>query len=266
VLVADDNPTNREVIGRILERGGHSVVLVNDGEQALDALERQRPDIVLLDRHMPVLGGMETLQAIRLITRGRERLPVLMLSADVTPDVKREALEAGFDAFLPKPIEAMRLLEEIQVIAGKPQEAKRPEPIAAPIARLVGELPQNAAVVNADTLCHLAELGSSPAFVEKLIGVFLIDNGALLERVEKALAGRDYNEFRSLLHALKGSAASMGTDRLTAMCGHLGRLSDAELRLQAPALLRALGEELAAARGELERYVHERRTVERRSS
>jgi hypothetical protein len=50
------------------------------------------------------------------------------------------------------------------------------------------------------------------------------------------------------------------------MCGHLGRLSDAELRLQAPALLRALGEELAAARGELERYVHERRTVERRSS
>jgi two-component system sensor histidine kinase RpfC len=266
VLVADDNPTNREVIGRILERGGHSVVLANDGEQALDALERQRPDIVLLDRHMPVLGGMETLQAIRLITRGRERLPVLMLSADVTPDVKREALEAGFDAFLPKPIEAMRLLEEIQVIAGKPQEAKRPEPIAAPIARLVGELPQNAAVVNAETLGHLAELGSSPAFVEKLIGVFLIDNGALLERVEKALAGRDYNEFRSLLHALKGSAASMGTDRLTAMCGNLGRLSDAELRLQAPALLRSLGEELAAARGELERYVHERQTVERRSS
>jgi two-component system sensor histidine kinase RpfC len=266
VLVADDNPTNREVIGKILERGGHSVVLVNDGEQALDALERQRPDIVLLDRHMPVLGGMETLQAIRLITRGRERLPVLMLSADVTPDVKREALEAGFDAFLPKPIEAMRLLEEIQVIAGKPQEAKRPEPIAAPIARLVGDLPQNAAVVNAETLGHLAELGSSPAFVEKLIGVFLIDNGALLERVEKALAGRDYKEFRSLLHALKGSAASMGTDRLTAMCGNLGRLSDAELRLQAPVLLRSLGEELGAARGELERYVHERQKVERRSS
>ena len=265
VLVADDNPTNREVVGRILERGGHSVVLVNDGEQALDALERQRPDIVLLDRHMPVLGGMETLQAIRLITRGRERLPVLMLSADVTPDVKREALEAGFDAFLPKPIEAMRLLEEIQVIAGKPQEAERPEPIAAPIPRLVGEPPQNAAVVNAETLGHLAELGSSPAFVEKLIGVFLVDNGALLERVEKALAGRDYSEFRSILHALKGSAASMGTDRLTAMCGNLGRLSDAELRLQAPALLRSLGEELAAARGELERYVHERQTVERRT-
>jgi two-component system sensor histidine kinase RpfC len=257
VLVADDNPTNREVIGKILERGGHSVMLANDGEQALDALERERPDIVLLDRNMPVLGGMETLQAIRLITRGRERLPVLMLSADVTPEVKREALEAGFDAFLPKPIEALRLLEEIQALAGKPQEGKRPEPVAAPPARVVVELPQHAAVVNAETLGHLEELGSSPAFVEKLIGVFLADNRALLERVEKSLAGRDYHEFRSLLHALKGSAASMGTDRLTGLCASLGRLSDPELRLQAPRVLRSLSEELAAARGELERYLVE---------
>jgi len=257
VLVADDNPTNREVIGKILERGGHSVMLANDGEQALDALERERPDIVLLDRNMPVLGGMETLQAIRLITRGRERLPVLMLSADVTPEVKREALEAGFDAFLPKPIEALRLLEEIQALAGKPQEGKRPEPVAAPPARVVVELPQHAAVVNAETLGHLEELGSSPAFVEKLIGVFLADNRALLERVEKSLAGRDYHEFRSLLHALKGSAASMGTDRLTGLCASLGRLSDPELRLQAPRVLRSLTEELAAARGELERYLVE---------
>jgi two-component system sensor histidine kinase RpfC len=257
VLVADDNPTNREVIGKILERGGHSVVLANDGEQALDALERERPDIVLLDRNMPNLGGMETLQAMRLISRGRERLPVLMLSADVTPEVKREALDAGFDAFLPKPIEALRLLEEIQLLAGKPQEGKRAEPPPAAPKRVVVELSHQAPVVNAETLGHLEELGSSPAFVEKLIGVFLADNGALLARVEQALAARDYPEFRSLLHALKGSSASMGTDRLTALCANLGKLSDSEMRLQAPRVLRSLTEELAAARGELERYVVE---------
>jgi two-component system sensor histidine kinase RpfC len=260
VLVADDNPTNREVLGKILERGGHSVMLVNDGEQALDALERERPDIVLLDRNMPVLGGMETLQAIRLITRGRERLPVLMLSADVTPEVKREALEAGFDAFLPKPIEALRLLEEIQSLAGKPQETRRPEPAAAAApARVVLEMPQHAAVVNAETLGHLEELGSSAAFVEKLVGVFLADNSTLLARIEKALAARDYQEFRSVLHALKGSAASLGTDRLTGLCASLGRLTDPELRLQAPRVLRSLNEELAAARAELENYLLEKK-------
>jgi len=141
VLVADDNPTNREVIGKILERGGHHVTLVNDGEQALDALEQERPDIALLDRNMPGMGGLEALQAIRLITRGRERLPVLMLSADVTPDAKREALEAGFDAFLPKPIEALRLLEEVQALCvARPQEGRRSE-APAPIRAAFGAAP-----------------------------------------------------------------------------------------------------------------------------
>jgi HPt (histidine-containing phosphotransfer) domain-containing protein len=114
-------------------------------------------------------------------------------------------------------------------------------------------------VVNAETLGHLEELGSSLAFVEKLIRVFLSDSAAILERIERVLAGRDYHEFRSLVHAMKGSSASMGTDRLTRMCGSLGGLSDAELRLQAPALLRTLGDEVGAARAQLERYLHERR-------
>ncbi len=259
VLVADDNPTNREVIGKILERGGHHVTLVNDGEQALDALEQERPDIALLDRNMPGMGGVEALQAIRLITRGRERLPVLMLSADATPDAKREALEAGFDAFLPKPIEALRLLEEVQALCvAKPQEGRREIP--APIRAAFGAAPAGTGPgVNTETLGYLEELGSSAAFVEKLVGVFLADSNALLERVEQALAGRDYNQFRSLLHAMKGSSASMGADRMTALCSSLGRLSDAEMRLQAPALLRLLSEELAATRSELERYLAERR-------
>ena len=80
---------------KILERGGHSATLVNDGEQVLDALEREHHDAVLLDRNMPGLGGIATVQAIRLLTGGTDRLPVVMLSADVTPEAKREALEAG---------------------------------------------------------------------------------------------------------------------------------------------------------------------------
>ena len=119
--------------------------------------------------------------------------------------------------------------------------------------------PSAPAIVNAETLGHLEELGSSLAFVEKLIRVFVSDNTAIMDRIERVLAGRDYHEFRSLVHAMKGSSASMGTDRLTRLCSSLGSLSDAELRLQAPALQRALGEELAAARAQLESYVQERR-------
>ena len=258
VLVADDNPTNREVIGKILERGGHSVSLVNDGEQALDAVQREAFDTVILDRNMPGIGGLEALQALRLMTRGRERIPVIILSADVTPVAKREALEAGADLFLPKPVEAMRLLEEIQSLcAAVPIEARRPEVAAS--ARQV-KAAEVVPVVNVLTLEHLQELGSSPAFVERVIKMFLADNSALLVRIDKALGGRDYPEFRSLLHAMKGSSASVGTDRLTRLCGSLDRLSDAELRLQAPSLLRVLNEELAGARTQLERYVQDRQS------
>ena len=261
VLVADDNPTNREVLGKILERGGHDVTLVDDGEQALDALEGDYSyDVVLLDRNMPRMGGLEALQAMRLMLGGREhRLPIAILSADVTPEARRECLEAGADVFLSKPVEAARLLDELQALAGnRPAESARAASIAAP--RVVvhpGRGPQDE-VVNAETLSHLEELGSSPSFIEKLIKVYLADNTALLAKIEGALAARSVQEFRSLLHAMKGSSASMGTDRLTKSCADLGRLSDAEIRLQAPGLAKSLAGELAAARAALESYLREK--------
>ncbi len=260
VLVADDNPTNREVLARILERGGHTATLVSDGERALDALENSHFDIALIDRNMPRLGGIETVQAIRLTQGARARLPVVVLSADVTPEAKLECLEAGADAFLGKPIEAARLLEELQALCASKPEAAKPVAIEGlrPSSRMAIQGP--APVVNADTLADLEELGSSPAFMDKLIGVFVADNVTLMAKIESALAARNVGEFRSHLHAMKGSAASMGAERLTSYCKEMGRLSDAEVKLQIPTLLKSLREELATTRDSLERYLQERRT------
>ena len=259
VLVADDNPTNREVIGKILERGGHSATLVADGERALDALETGTFDIALIDRNMPRLSGIETVQAIRLTGRARQRLPVAMLSADVTPEARRECLEAGADAFLSKPIEAAKLLEELQHLCGAlAQEAPRPVP--APVARAPRAVEaEEVPTVNRATLADLEELGSSPGFMEKLIGVFVADNVTLVAKMESTLAGRNIGEFRSHLHAMKGSAASMGAERLTVLCKDIGQLSDAEIRLQVLPLLKSLRDELAATREAFERYLQGRK-------
>jgi two-component system sensor histidine kinase RpfC len=209
---------------------------------------------------MPGMGGAEALQALRLMTRGRERLPVIMLSADVTLEAKREALEAGADAFLPKPIEALKLLDEIQLLAApKAAEGAAPEAQAIPAATTRPTQAGSAEVINLETLGHLEELGSSAAFIEKLVGVFIADNAALLERIEQAVAGRNYQELRALLHAMKGSSVSMGTDRLTSACSDLGRLSDSELRLKAAGLVRTLSAEFSSARGRLESYLREKR-------
>jgi len=258
ILVADDNPTNREVVGKILERGGHGVSMVNDGEQALEALERERFDVVILDRNMPGMGGLEALQAMRLMTRASERIPAILFSADATPEAKKDALGAGAEVFLSKPVEAIRLLEQIAELTAGSSAARQAEPPrrAAPP---VDAAQEGAEIVNYKTLRHLEELGSSPRFLDKLAGVFIADNTVIMHQIEQAFGGRNYHEVRAQLHAMKGSAASMGTDRLTRLCGVISNLSDAEMRLRGPALINDISQELGAARSELERYVRERR-------
>jgi len=258
VLVADDNPTNLEVISKILERAGHSAMVVTDGEQVLECAESERYDIVILDRNMPGLGGIEALQALRVMSRGQERLPVIILSADATAIAKREALEAGADAFLAKPVEALRLLQEMDLLCGgQSAEPRRPAIAAGPRGKRIEE---SVCVVNTETLEHLSELGSSPAFVERLMTVFLADNAALLSRIDTALSTRNFREFRALVHAAKGSSASMGTDRLTRLCHTLGKLSDSQLALQGPMWLGSLSDEFAAARAQLEAYVRAKKS------
>jgi len=257
VLVADDNATNREVLGRILERAGHTATLVSGGEPALDALESSSFDVVLLDRNMPDMGGLEVIKAMRAMHAGRERVPALIVSADVTPEAREESLEAGADGYLGKPVESARLLSEVQRVATAVQASERAAIARPQLPRADEESP--VPVVNGETLANLEELGSSPGFIEKLVGVFLADNATLVAKMETAIKTQAYQEFRNLLHALKGSSASMGTDRLTRLCTSVGTLNDGEMRLQGPALMRSLTQELGSARAELERYVADRR-------
>ena len=115
-----------------------------------------------------------------------------MLSADVTPEAKRECLEAGADAFLAKPIEAARLLEELQTLCGgKAAGGRRSRSRSASARPARADRQGPAPVVNPDTLADLEELGSSPAFMDKLIGVFVADNVTLMAKMESALAARN---------------------------------------------------------------------------
>jgi HPt (histidine-containing phosphotransfer) domain-containing protein len=116
-----------------------------------------------------------------------------------------------------------------------------------------------ASTINPRTLADLEGLGSSPAFMDKLIGVFVADNGTLVAKMESALSRRDVGEFRSHVDAMRGSAASMGAERLTGYCRDLGRLTDAEIKLQGPLLLKSLRGELATSRDALDRYLQGRK-------
>ena len=187
---------------------------------------------------------------------GFDARPVIRLSADATAEAKKEAYDEGADSFLSKPIEALRLLEEVQTVAASRASATgaNTKRGAVPPAAATAEPP----MINTETLAYLEELGSSAAFVKKLCGVFVNDSRALMERIEGAVGARNYDEFRAALHALKGCSASIGTERLTRLCTRYAKYSNSELRLEGANAVRALGDELASTRRELDRYLQQR--------
>jgi two-component system response regulator MprA len=113
VLVVDDEPAVRDALERALRSAGYTVATANDGAQALEAVERDRPDAVVLDVLMPVLDGFEACRRLR--QRG-DRTPVLMLTARDAVDDRVEGLDAGADDYLVKPFALEELLARIRAL------------------------------------------------------------------------------------------------------------------------------------------------------
>lgn len=112
ILVAEDNLPNRELIREILEACGYDVIEAGDGQQALDKLEENLPDLVLLDIQMPVLDGYAVVRKLRQTPR-LANLKVLALTAYAMQGDREKVLEAGFDGYLTKPVDMVSLAKEI---------------------------------------------------------------------------------------------------------------------------------------------------------
>jgi len=114
ILVADDVEENREILSLILGRKGHDVVQAVNGEEALNIVrERDDLDIVLLDIRMPVMDGLQALQAIRALDAPKSTLPVVAITANALEEQRQEYQQAGFDAIIPKPFKTDGVLNTI---------------------------------------------------------------------------------------------------------------------------------------------------------
>jgi CheY-like chemotaxis protein len=112
VLVADDNPTNRKVIELMLSAAGAQPTCVEDGRQALEAWQAGAFDVVLMDLRMPVMDGLTAIRAIRdaEVESGRRRTPIVVLSANTSPQDRGASAAAGADDHIGKPVRAQDLL------------------------------------------------------------------------------------------------------------------------------------------------------------
>ena len=117
ILLVEDNELNRDMLTRRLNRKGFDVRTAADGQQALDEIDRQTPDLVLLDMDLPILNGWETSATIRKNT-ALANLPIIALTAHAMTGDKQKALEAGCNDYATKPVDFPDLLEKINQLLG----------------------------------------------------------------------------------------------------------------------------------------------------
>ncbi len=115
ILLAEDNELNRDMLLRRLERRGYEVVVATNGEEAIEKVKADGPDLLLLDISLPVLDGLEVASRIRADPELRT-LPILGLSAHAMQGDRERALAAGCDDYDTKPVEMERLVDKIQLL------------------------------------------------------------------------------------------------------------------------------------------------------
>jgi CheY-like chemotaxis protein len=112
ILLAEDNEVNRLLALHMLKREGHSVVIAHDGQEAIDAVQREPFDLVLMDVQMPVMGGFDATRRIRETETSSTstHLPIIAMTAHALKGDREACLDAGMDDYIAKPIKVRELL------------------------------------------------------------------------------------------------------------------------------------------------------------
>jgi two-component system sensor histidine kinase RpfC len=232
ILVAEDNRTNQMVIEKTLERVGHKAILVNNGEEALHALQNDRFDLVLMDVNMPIMNGIEATKLYRFASIGQPRVPIVALTADATSEAWTRCQEAGMDGYATKPIEPARLLEIIDAMVDGSDIDRSQATSATDDAVEARQPPSNdEALIDLIALADLERLGG-PGFISGVVSQFSDDAAELLSSLREAVAEENVQRFRDAVHALRGSAANLGAARVFSNCLALRAITPSQLAVE----------------------------------
>jgi two-component system, sensor histidine kinase and response regulator len=198
VLVAEDNAVNQRVTVAMLERAGHTAVVAGDGRQAVDALERESFDLVLMDVQMPELDGLEATAAIRERERSEGgHVPIIAVTAHAMKGDAERCLAAGMDAYLAKPLQTRQLFAAVEELLGV--EAIVSQRPATPSRFADGVL---------DEQLLLDRLGGDRRALAQIARIFLADAPKQLAAIRKAIERKDGSGLQASAHALKGAVAN----------------------------------------------------------
>jgi PAS domain S-box-containing protein len=206
ILLVEDNHINQLVAVGILEMQGHRVCLVENGREALEILQRERFDLVLMDVQMPEMDGLETTERLRAAEQGTgRRTPVIALTAHAMKGDRERFMAAGMDGYLAKPLRSADLE---QAIAG----------CLAPTRD-----PQVEEVLDADGF--LARLGGNARLAVEILDLFSADSEVRMRQIREALKEHARAPLARAAHTLRGALADLGAAKAVEAAGTLEAIS-----------------------------------------
>jgi signal transduction histidine kinase/DNA-binding response OmpR family regulator len=247
VLLAEDNPVNQLHVCCLLEKSGHTVTVVDNGRKAVETLDKETFDVVLMDVQMPQMNGLEATTLIRGKETGTGRhVPIIAMTAYAMKGDRERCLAAGMDSYVSKPIKPSVLADAIDgVLAGTGE---------TPPAPGVGESPPPAAAPPKKT-----DLGKALRCVDgdsqalaRIAGVFLDNAPNLMSDIAQAIAEDDAQKLQHGAHTLKGSVALFGDADVIELARKLETAGRQKALAGAQATFEAMTREMARLTAALE--------------
>jgi len=201
ILLAEDNPVNQEVAAAMLRRRGHQVTIVENGRLAVEAVEQERFDVVLMDVQMPEMDGLTATRAIRA-RYGPDDLPIVAMTANVLAGEREQCLTAGMTGYVGKPFKPHELFAAVE---GWGREGD---------ARSAGRSENAGKAVDLEGFRSTLEQAGVADVLPDMLRTFLEDAPGRLAALEEATARADPSGIQHAAHAFKSAAGTIHAHRL----------------------------------------------------
>lgn len=280
ILVAEDNGVNQQLATQLLQRMGYRADVAGNGLEALEALQRQFYDVILMDLHMPEMDGITATEQICQSWPESERPWIVAVTASAMETDRQACLQAGMNAYMSKPIRIEELIEVLERAPSNgsvhslrlpthdpssltdlfPSDPLQPDPGDGLMTG--GMLPYQQPITHQGAIDHqqlyesISSMGDGAADCLKiLLHTYCEESPLLIHKMEDALAGNEAAKLGSYAHTLKSSSHALGAMRLAQLCkdlelkGGTGQLEGAAIVLQ------KINQEYEQAKAELEQQL-----------
>jgi two-component system sensor histidine kinase/response regulator len=217
ILLVDDDYLNQRMMGLVLSGGGFSCDAAFNGAEAIDAIQSQHFDLILMDLQMPIMDGYEATRRIRAWESGNSHIPIVALTAMVFDDEVQDCLDAGMDDCVVKPFDTARLLQLIDSHI----ENSIKSTFAIDIHGM--KLEEKNSLLNIQAA--ISRFGNDIETYKEFLADFLQTLPHRIEEFHLMYNSRNLQSLSAKAHNLKGVAANMGAMQLSASASKLNRSS-----------------------------------------